>query len=103
MNDDRIDITGLDKGSVLAALYNRGKAQGLGIMANFAHVAKNGAGIMTAEQANELIAKQGAYFDYLNGRVMKVSVEHDVMDVWLYDRDNGQGAALSALQAAGLK
>lgn len=103
MNDDKIDITGLDKGAVVAALYNRGKSQGLGVMAELAHLASNGGGGMTPDEANTLIAKNGMYFDYLRGRVMKVSVEHDMMDVWLYDRDNGQGAALRALQSAGLK
>ena len=103
MNPDKIDITGLDKGAVVAALYNRGQSQGLGIMVNLTHIAKNGGGLMTADEANRLITKQGMYFDYLNGRVMKVSVEDDIMDVWLYDRDNGQGAALRALQSAGLK
>lgn len=36
----------------------------------------------------------GRYFDYLFGRVMKVEIpESGEMETWLYDRDNGDGAA----------
>ena len=39
-----------------------------------------------------------SYFDYLKGRVMKVDLsEDDGFEEWLYDRDNGEGAAQSAL------
>jgi hypothetical protein len=39
------------------------------------------------------------YFDYLQGRVMKVSLEGDELDARLYDRDNGEGAAAEAISA----
>lgn len=86
-----INIKGLDKGAVLAALYNDATVQGLG----FFH-AKSG--LMTAEQGNELL-KEETYFDYLYGKVMKVDLSKDEFDPRLYDRDNGNGAALRAIES----
>lgn len=37
------------------------------------------------------------YFDYLQGRVMKVDLAGDELDPRLYDRDNGEGAARRAI------
>lgn len=37
------------------------------------------------------------YFDYLNGKVMKVDLGQDEFDPRLYDRDNGEGAAQRAI------
>jgi hypothetical protein len=93
MTDTTIDISGLDKAAVVAALYNRSKPLGMGFM----HYDPEP---MTAEQASKIIKAGGThmpnnplYFDYLQGRVMKVDLSGDAFDAWLYDRDNGQGAA----------
>jgi hypothetical protein len=92
-----IDITGLDRAEVLAALFNRAQQQGNG----FVHL-RGAAGTlpMTAEEAQAQITAAGGdlYFDYLNGRVMKVDLTPDSLDEWGYDRDNGQGAAAMALE-----
>ena len=40
---------------------------------------------------------RGNYFDYLQGRVMKVRIQGDELDPRLYDRDNGEGAAEQAI------
>ena len=101
MDTQNIDITGLDKAEVLAALYNNSKQQGMGFMHS------RGASGMTPEQAAEELkaatreigeGKTSAYFDYLHGRVMKIQLSGDSLDPWGYDRDNGQGAAARALQ-----
>ncbi len=85
-----VKYDGLTKAEVLCALYNNSKPQGLGIF-NFQ------AGKMTLEVA-ELILKERTYFDYIQGRVMKVDLsEDDGFEEWLYDRDNGEGAAQQAL------
>lgn len=90
-----IDITGLDKAAVLAALYNRAQVQGLGFLQ-----AKSGD--MTTEEAQAILNDDdNRYFDYLYGRVMKVDLKGDEFNPWLYDRDNGEGAAARALE--GLK
>lgn len=93
---DSIDLKGLNKAEVLAALYNASKPQGMGFM----HYTPEP---MTTEQAADLLERQ-TYFDYLSGRVMKVDLAGDVLDPWGYDRDNGNGAAaraLASLQATG--
>lgn len=80
-----INIEGLDKGAVLAALYNNSQPLGMGIL----HYDPKE---MTPEEGNSLLKEQ-QYFDYLKGRVMKVDLSGDEFDSWLYNRDNGQGAA----------
>ena len=85
-----VDTRGLKKSAVLAALYNASKPQGLGFL-HFDPVP------MTEEEAEELL-RMGAYFDYLKGRVMKVDLSNDdCFEEWLYDRDNGNGAAQRAI------
>lgn len=83
-----MNIEGLDKAEVLAALYNGSRQQGMGFLQT------RGAEGMTVEQAREELAKnEYGYFDYLHGRVMKISLLGDELDTWLYNRDNGRGAA----------
>lgn len=87
----KIDISQLDKAAVLAALYNSAKPQGMGIL----HYMPED---MTHEQAAALLASRNhPYFDYVQGRVMKVDLSGDSLDTYLYDRDNGPGAARAAL------
>jgi len=92
-----IDISKLDKAEVLAALYNKSRPLG------FLHYDPTP---MTKEEANILLKEQeyitydgrkSIYFDYLNGRVMKVDLSGNELDPYLYDRDNGEGAAANAL------
>ena len=85
-----IDMASMNKAEVLAKLYNASRPQGMGFL-QFSPAP------MTTEQAQELIAKGDGYFDYLYGRVMKVDLSGDQLDPYLYDRDNGQGAAAAAL------
>lgn len=55
---------------------------------------------MTVEQAREELAKnERGHFDYLHGRVMKIDLRGDELETWLYDRDNGQGAAEAIIDA----
>jgi len=88
---EKISLEGLDKAVVLAALYNASRPLGMGFM-------HYNPAPMTTEQARALL-EGCTYFDYLQGRVMKVDLGGDVLDPWLYDRDNGQGAALRAIEA----
>lgn len=99
-----INIKGLDKAAVLTALYNNSRPLGMGML----HFNPKP---MTIEEARDIISKgssvdyvrpQITRFDYLNGRVMKIDLAENVLDTWGYDRDNGEGAALHALQNAGL-
>ena len=85
-----INISGLDKSKVLAALFNASKQQGMGFMHS------EGRAGMSDKEASELL-KETNDFDYLRGRVMKLCIE-DNLYVGLYDRDNGKGAAERALE-----
>lgn len=86
-----MDISGISKPALLAALFNASKQQGLGFMDS------RGAAAMTEKDAAGVIAEQGMYFDYLRGRVMKIGIDGDTADTWGYDRDNGEGAAERAI------
>lgn len=88
-----INLSGIDKAEVLAALYNASKPLGLGAL----HFTPEE---MTREQAADLLA-QSPHFDYLQGRVMKINLSGDELDPRLYDRDNGKGAAARAIAAIG--
>jgi len=86
-----IPLKGLDKAKVLAALYNASTPQGMGFL-------QYDPGPMTVSEARELLEKH-RYFDYLKGRVMKIDLSGDLLDPYLYDRDNGEGAAQRAIDA----
>ena len=96
--NEPIDISKLDKAEVLAALYNASKMQGVSFLAC------EWRGNMSKEKAQEYIDEccntpgRNLYFDYLNGRVMKINLGKDLLEVRLFDRDNGDGAAQRAIQ-----
>lgn len=95
---DEINIEGLDRAEILAALYNNSQQLGMG----FLH--SRGRTGMTKDEAAELL-KTESYFDYLHGRVMKISLKEGATTLrpFAYDRDNGQGSAarvIAKLRAA---
>jgi len=93
MSEGKVSIAGLDKALVLAALYNNSKPLGMGYL----HFTPEP---MTKEEAAVLLDDSTSkYFDYLKGRVMKVKIAGDELEPWLYDRDNGQGAAAAAIDS----
>jgi hypothetical protein len=89
MSENKIDISDLNKADVLAALYDASRPLGMGMLSYDPRP-------MTREQAEGLL-ERNTYFDYLQGRVMKVDLKGDSFDPWLYDRDNGEGAAKKAI------
>jgi len=86
-----INIKGLNKAEVLAALFNNAKSQGMGIYYSSSDP-------MPKEDAQEILDSGQTYFDYLKGRVLKVELKGDELQTGLYDRDNGQGEASRALR-----
>lgn len=85
-----VNIVGIPKEKVLAALYNASSPMGLGFLNYDAEP-------MSEEKANELLLRTNS-FDYINGRVMKIKLDNDMQfDESLYDRDNGAGAAQRAI------
>jgi hypothetical protein len=85
-----MNISGMNKAKILAALYNNSKPQGMG----FLHFDDQP---MTQEEAQELLDSGQTYFDYLKGRVMKIDLSGDELETWLYNRDNGENAAEAVL------
>ena len=83
----KINMKNMDKIEILRRLYDNAKPQGMG----FLHFTPEK---MTTEEANTLYnSSRDRYFDYVKGRVMKIDLNGDVLDTWLYDRDNGEGSA----------
>lgn len=87
-----ISLEGLKKAEVLAALYNAARPQGMG----FLHYDP---APMTADEAQAILDRGITYFDYVKGRVMKVDLKGNFFDPWLFDRDNGEGAAQAAIDS----
>ena len=91
-NPSDIDVSDIKPAALLAALYNRARAQGMGFFAAQPD--------MTEADAEAVLAKDPrGDFDYLHGRAMKVQIGEPVLDAQLYDRDNGRGAAQSVVDA----
>lgn len=86
----KINISKMSKAIVLMALYNASKMQGNSFLGG------DGSTMSEAEATERL--KSQTSFDYLNGKVMKIDLSGDLLETWLYDRDNGDGAALKAIQ-----
>lgn len=87
--NDNIDVSSIDSAELLAALYNNSHGQGLGML----HFTPEE---MTKEHAQTLLDDH-TYFDYLQGRVMKVEINGKTLNPRLYDRDVGDGAAQSVV------
>ena len=95
-----VDISGLSKAAVLAALFNASAPGGMGFLQ-----AQHGPDVMTEADAQQHIdagtspdpgsaGKRDLYFDYLLGRPLKTDLSDDSFDPWGFDRDNGgDGAA----------
>lgn len=110
--NDKVNITGIDKGVLLAHLFNGSRAVGMGLLQ-----AAYGPSAMSDDEGRHLIAEtaakrfthdnarafptimgdQGLYFDYLFGRPLKVDLSGDEMSAWGYDRDNGGAGTLAGV------
>ena len=94
---EQIDISGLDKAEVLAALHNGTQPLGMGFLHNIGHC--------TVDQASEDVSSMGGAlrFDYYHGRPLKVNITGDSFYPGSYDRDAGEGTAqrvISELRAS---
>lgn len=102
MSEQIVDTRGIEPWRVFKALYNGASPQGVG----FLHFTPEP---MTEEEAKAIVGgadtgdypggrRSPMYFDYVKGRVMKVNLKNpDGFKSWLYDRDNGPGAAERAI------
>ena len=83
---DNINITGLDKAAILAALYNAAISIGAGVF-------QYNPSPMTVQEARLVLSSGVTSFDYFHGRVLKVDLSRDIIDPRDYNRDNGPDAA----------
>lgn len=90
-----MDITGIDKAEILAALYNNAKPQGIGHL--------NYKDIPMDKDIAEKLLKEQTYFDYLKERVLKVDLSGDELNTVWYNRYNGKNAAENIIYKLRLK
>jgi len=88
----QVDLKGMDKAVVLAALYNASVPQGF----RLAHYNPKP---MTVEEARELLKKE-TWFDCINGRDMMVDFSGDTLSTRIYNCDHGPGAAEKVINEA---
>lgn len=95
-----IDISGIDKAELLAALVNAAEPHGFGVLSA-------GSSPMTRDEAKLWIDSDRFHddaivpghpswhlrFDYVRGRCLKVDLNGDVLHTLRYDEINGPGAA----------
>ena len=96
-----IDVSNIKPAALLAGLYNNSFAQGMGLL-------RFKPGCLSIDQAQKLLddcrvlrapdGSDGVYFDYLQGRVLKVWIGPKKLDDRLYDRDLGPGAAARVVE-----
>lgn len=109
-----IDIKGIDKAELLAALVNGARPQGMGLL-------QDDGKPMTKADAQDWIDRVRSHdssmgaatgdapagfnrrlsFDYVKGRPIKSDIGGDTFRPGLYDRDQGEGAAARVI--AGLR
>jgi hypothetical protein len=81
-----IDISRLNKADVLCALYNACGRQ---------------VRTMSRDEAEKILAMRSAV-TRIDGKAINIDLSGPTIYVKPYDREHGEGAALKALQAAGL-
>lgn len=89
-----MNIKGMNKAKILAALYNNSKLQGMGFL-------QATPGEMSEEKAQQLLDNGQTYFDYLQGRVMKIDLSSDELSTDLYNRDIGYGECERVINSIG--
>lgn len=98
VKNERIVVDGIAtpvrKVTAFVALYNRSMVRGMGVIAAI-HAPREMTEDIAAQYLLETRSRQ--YFDYVHGRPMKLNFKDDVLDLRLYDRDNGKGAGRQAI------
>jgi hypothetical protein len=92
-----IGIKDADKAEVLMHLYNYADMSGANpnpIVQDLQRALPR----MSLEHARAIRPDHPQGFDYIGAKSVKVNLSGDEFDAWMYDRDNGEGAARRALQ-----
>lgn len=102
-----IDISGIPKEELLLGLWRGSKMQGMSFMGYEGDLTITRCKVLVKsctkpcrkpDKNGNMVDSQMCYFDYLNGKVLKVDIGGDELDPWLYDRDNGNGTAERVVQ-----
>lgn len=89
---ESLNITGIEKAAVLAALYNAAgpsKAEPDGYDATH---------VMTLGEARELLSGTKTYFNIIMGRNIAVSLNDNQLNYRIYDERNGRGMTEKVLE-----
>lgn len=86
--DSRIDIRGIEKVALLAALYNAARP-------GASDVFNTRTAPMTGSEAQDIInrTKGPLCFSHVKGRALMVNITGDALDAAKYDEKNGKNAA----------
>lgn len=90
-----IDISGLDKAALLAALWNNAALPpGASDPDTRPMTAEAAQSVFLYRRVSDGQTGDDVYgFDYFGGRLLKVNLAGNRLDPWGYDRDNGAGLA----------
>ncbi len=88
-----MNISNYSKAEVLATLFNAAKPLGLGRL----HYRPDH--IMSVQEAQAMLDSGQTFFDYVEGRLMKVGLDKDELDTYEYNLDHGENAAENALKS----
>ena len=83
-DNTQVDITGINKITLLASLWSNSSPAGF--FKNMPEMAPP-----FNLQAAQRDVERG-FIDYFCGRLIKMDLSGDTVDVFLYERDNGQGS-----------
>ncbi len=92
MEENKIDISRFDKARVLQALFYQTKPQVMGI----AHYDSNYK--LNIEDAKIILQRNNGKIGYLHGRLLKIDLSGNVLDVGRFNYYNGAGVAQAAIQ-----
>lgn len=92
-----IDIEKLELADVLVALVNAGATNTMTIQGKLPQLTHR----IARGLIQEGIDREALHFDSVLGRTLRIDLNDDVIDVTAYDKANGVGTALKALQAIG--
>jgi hypothetical protein len=92
MQQNQIDISGLDKVKLLQALFDRAKPQENSFVYYHSNNKLGRAG------AENVLRNGHGYVDHVAGKVMKVNISDDRLDPFLFNTHNGAGAAEQVIQ-----
>ncbi len=87
---DKVSIAGLNKADVLAALYNAAETHRLDL--EFDQTP------MTRTEAQGMLDCKQVYFNYFNGRMLKLDLSGSEIDPLGYDRNNGSGKVAEVIK-----